>query len=127
MSLNILKTSKLRAINKIALNIKTDNLKLKFRSDKMLNDNTPLFSLNTLKRFDRNNDINPDAQRLRATSKRDCKVIELFAGGGGLAIGLEKAGLKCALLNEIDRDSGDTLLVGEGNLSFAKQHRMQKL
>jgi len=29
-------------------------------------------------------------------------VIELFAGAGGLALGLEKAGLSCKLLNEID-------------------------
>ncbi len=30
-------------------------------------------------------------------------VLELFAGAGGLAIGLEKAGIKCAALNEIDK------------------------
>ena len=29
-------------------------------------------------------------------------VIELFAGAGGMALGLEKAGLSCSLLNEID-------------------------
>lgn len=31
------------------------------------------------------------------------KVIELFAGAGGLAVGLEKSGLKCVALNEIDK------------------------
>lgn len=36
-------------------------------------------------------------------------VIELFAGAGGLALGMEKAGLKCALLNEIDKDACSTL------------------
>jgi DNA (cytosine-5)-methyltransferase 1 len=36
-------------------------------------------------------------------------VIELFAGAGGLAIGLEKAGLKCAVLNEIDPWACNTL------------------
>jgi DNA (cytosine-5)-methyltransferase 1 len=30
-------------------------------------------------------------------------VLELFAGAGGLAIGMEKAGLKCVALNEIDK------------------------
>jgi len=29
-------------------------------------------------------------------------VIELFAGAGGMALGLEKSGLSCTLLNEID-------------------------
>jgi len=36
-------------------------------------------------------------------------VIELFAGAGGLAVGLEKAGLKCAVLNEIDKWACETL------------------
>lgn len=37
------------------------------------------------------------------------KVLELFAGAGGLAVGMEKAGLKCAALNEIDRYACATL------------------
>ncbi|KAA3649966.1 MAG: DNA (cytosine-5-)-methyltransferase [Bacteroidetes bacterium] len=37
------------------------------------------------------------------------KVLELFAGAGGLAIGLESAGLKCAALNEIDKWACQTL------------------
>lgn len=36
-------------------------------------------------------------------------VLELFAGAGGLAIGLEKAGLKCVALNEIDHWAAQTL------------------
>lgn len=36
-------------------------------------------------------------------------VIELFAGAGGLAVGLEKAGLKCVTLNEIDKWACQTL------------------
>jgi DNA (cytosine-5)-methyltransferase 1 len=39
----------------------------------------------------------------------DYSVIELFAGAGGLAIGLEKAGLKCYVLNEIDKWACQTL------------------
>jgi len=37
-----------------------------------------------------------------AEPHKDYSVIELFAGAGGLAIGMEKAGLKCVALNEID-------------------------
>lgn len=37
------------------------------------------------------------------------KVVELFAGAGGLALGLEKAGLKAKMLVEIDKDSANTL------------------
>ena len=36
-------------------------------------------------------------------------VIELFAGAGGLALGMEKAGLKCVALNEIDKWACQTL------------------
>lgn len=36
-------------------------------------------------------------------------VLELFAGAGGLALGMEKAGLKCAALNEIDKWACQTL------------------
>tara|TARA_Y100001968_G_scaffold278838_1_gene274418 strand:+ start:7410 stop:8672 length:1263 start_codon:yes stop_codon:yes gene_type:complete len=37
------------------------------------------------------------------------KIIELFAGAGGLALGLEKAGFKSVLLNEINKDASKTL------------------
>lgn len=60
------------------------------------------------------------------------KVLELFAGAGGLAVGLEKAGLKCIALNEIDKFACNTLRknrpnwnVLEGDIkdfSFAKYH-----
>ncbi|HPR61013.1 MAG TPA: DNA (cytosine-5-)-methyltransferase, partial [Prolixibacteraceae bacterium] len=36
-------------------------------------------------------------------------VLELFAGAGGLAVGLEKSGLKCVALNEIDKWACNTL------------------
>lgn len=36
-------------------------------------------------------------------------VLELFAGAGGLALGMEKAGLKCVALNEIDKYACETL------------------
>ena len=40
---------------------------------------------------------------------RTYKIIELFAGAGGLALGLEKAGFKSVLLNEINKDASQTL------------------
>lgn len=40
---------------------------------------------------------------------REYGVLELFAGAGGLAVGMEHAGLKCVALNEIDRYACETL------------------
>jgi DNA (cytosine-5)-methyltransferase 1 len=45
----------------------------------------------------------------KVKAERSYSVLELFAGAGGLAIGLEKAGLKCAALNEVDRWAAETL------------------
>jgi DNA (cytosine-5)-methyltransferase 1 len=42
-------------------------------------------------------------------------VLELFAGAGGLAIGMEKAGLKCVALNEIDKWACETLRTNRPN------------
>ena len=41
--------------------------------------------------------------------ENEYKVLELFAGAGGLAVGMEKAGLKCVALNEIDKHACSTL------------------
>ncbi|SFP60710.1 DNA (cytosine-5-)-methyltransferase [Parafilimonas terrae] len=42
-------------------------------------------------------------------AKKDYKVLELFAGAGGFAVGMEKSGLKCVALNEIDKWACQTL------------------
>jgi len=41
--------------------------------------------------------------------ENEYSVLELFAGAGGLGIGLEEAGLKCVALNEIDKWACKTL------------------
>ena len=46
---------------------------------------------------------------------RDFSVLELFAGAGGLAVGLESAGLKCVGLNEIDKWACQTLRTNRPN------------
>ncbi len=43
------------------------------------------------------------------TPIQEYKVLELFAGAGGLAVGMEKAGIKCVALNEIDKWACQTL------------------
>lgn len=62
--------------------------------------------------------------------RRNFASIELFAGAGGLAIGMEKAGIEHIMLNEVDHDACQTLMknrpqwhVAEGdvrNLDFKR-------
>lgn len=54
------------------------------------------------------NDITEEQSNF-VTAKREYSVLELFAGAGGLAVGMEKAGLKCVGLNEIDKWACQTL------------------
>ncbi|KAA3611345.1 MAG: DNA (cytosine-5-)-methyltransferase [Calditrichaeota bacterium] len=53
--------------------------------------------------------FNPDHKDNKIEANFKYNVIELFAGAGGLAIGLEQAGLSCLALNEIDHWAAETL------------------
>jgi len=46
---------------------------------------------------------------LTTTPNRKYTLVELFAGGGGLALGMEQAGLESVLLNEMDKHACNTL------------------
>lgn len=50
-----------------------------------------------------------DSKESDVRPEKNFSVLELFAGAGGLALGLEMAGLKCAALNEIDHWAAETL------------------
>ena len=48
-------------------------------------------------------------EEMNVTPLRQFNSIELFAGGGGLALGLEKAGMHHIMLNEFNHNACDTL------------------
>lgn len=48
-------------------------------------------------------------EEVKISPNRDFFSIELFAGGGGLALGMEKAGFKHVMLNEFDHSACETL------------------
>ena len=51
----------------------------------------------------------------KSTMKRKFSTIELFAGAGGLALGVEKAGFNTLALIEIDKNASDTLKLNRPN------------
>ena len=48
-------------------------------------------------------------KELKTVPNKQYNSIELFAGGGGMAIGMEKAGFHHIMLNEYDKDACNTL------------------
>jgi len=69
------------------------------------------FDKKELDRLMANNSVSGEVgyKVLHAKKKTSYKVVELFAGAGGLALGMENAGLDCNLLVEIDKKAVETL------------------
>ena len=60
-------------------------------------------------------------EELQVKPLRTYTSIELFAGAGGLALGLEKAGFSHVLLNEVDHDACSTLRRNRLNWNVVEQ------
>lgn len=72
--------------------------------------NYRVYHKNQLKIFDSLDFLfSPTEHEHEIKPNRDFNSIELFAGAGGLAIGLEEAGIKCLALNEYDHWACETL------------------
>jgi DNA (cytosine-5)-methyltransferase 1 len=71
--------------------------------------NYRIYHKTQLKMFDELSFLFNECDSNYSESADNYSVLELFAGAGGLAIGLEQAGLKCIALNEIDRWAAETL------------------
>lgn len=59
-------------------------------------------------------------EELMTRPTRDYNSIELFAGGGGMALGFEKAGIHHSLLNEIDKYACSTLRTNRPNWNIVE-------
>ena len=77
----------------------------------------PLFAWSAFSAFPQVADMDADAWKkfTAIKPKRKYTSIELFAGGGGLALGLEMAGLNHILLNEFMPEACETLRINRPN------------
>lgn len=92
--------------------------------------NYRVFHKSELKKFEQLGFMFSNTIDNKCTPIKRYTSIELFAGAGGLALGLERAGLECVLLNEIDHWACETLKANRqdwniieddiANLSFEK-------
>ncbi len=85
-------------------------------------DNEKMFPLEQLMEFDLINEMYNSTldKELAVKPKREYTSVELFAGAGGLAIGLEKAGFEHVLLNEIDKFACQTLRKNRPNWNIVE-------
>lgn len=71
--------------------------------------NYRVYDKSQLEIFPQFKDRKVSSQPNKIKALKDFSAIELFAGAGGLALGMEKAGIKCRALNEIDKWAAQTL------------------
>jgi len=71
--------------------------------------NYRVYPIAELKKFEQLGFLFDNRPIERPQPLRPYSIVELFAGAGGLALGLDLAGLNCVLLNDNNRDACETL------------------
>lgn len=71
--------------------------------------NYRVYSLESLKQFPEISFLFEESSYEPTIPEKNYSVLELFAGAGGLGLGLESAGLNCVMLNELDHWACETL------------------
>lgn len=61
-----------------------------------------------------------EKEEVKVKALKEYSLIELFAGAGGLAVGLERCGFNSVLLNEIDKSACDTLKINRPNWNIVQ-------
>lgn len=77
--------------------------------------NYRVYHIEQLREFEQLGFLFSDRKHVAEKPLRKYQTIELFAGAGGLALGLENAGLECILLNDFDKWACETLKLNRPN------------
>lgn len=91
-----------------SLNEKSIQGKIINKNSFELIDNVKYYDCNNIKDFPDFNEKQWDIQT-KIKPKRDYTCLELFAGAGGMALGIHNAGFRTVFLNEIDKSASETL------------------
>ena len=96
------------------LSVSKETLRRWDKSGKLLSLRQPIsnyrvYRAKDLAQFEQIGFMFDDAQQTPEEPLKKYSSVELFAGAGGLALGLEKAGLNCMLLSELDKQACTTL------------------
>ncbi|MBU1132033.1 DNA (cytosine-5-)-methyltransferase [Patescibacteria group bacterium] len=73
--------------------------------------NERIFCLNEIKRIQNKNQRKTKFKILKNKTRATYTAIELFAGAGGTALGMENAGIQHVLLNEFNKQACETLKI----------------
>lgn len=93
------------SLSKRNIEAKVKKGELKINEESGLIDKSQVIHLPEVKRL-HNSNWN---EELKIKPKRNYNLVELFAGGGGLALGMEEAGFSTIFLNELDKHACNTL------------------
>ncbi|MCS6267010.1 MAG: DNA (cytosine-5-)-methyltransferase [Vampirovibrio sp.] len=109
------------------LSISKTNLKQWIKNKKIIplfcQEGTAFFSLQALKNFEPVSALLNSNWSIQTQIKpnRGYSSIELFAGAGGMALGMEKAGLDACILNEVDKAACKTLRKNRPHWNISEQ------
>lgn len=94
--------------------------KIKNKEDFIINNKIKYFNIENIKDFpDFASSSWEEQEKLRPEREYTC--IELFAGAGGMALGLHKAGFKSTMLNEINKPASKTLKVNRNEWNVVNE------
>lgn len=97
------------------LNVSKKNIEARVKKGELKIEKNNKILLSQLKQYPIFEFLNQRQKPKKIIPKSKYSAVEFFAGCGGLALGMEFAGIKCEMLTDIGRDMCDTLVSNRPN------------